>query len=435
MLAFAKSRLAWFLGLRFLGNVSNFLLMAVMARVIEVDELAVFLAAYAFAAIVEPMITASMRPIVARYMLAEDDPRRQVGVLRTAYLVLQGLAVVIIGSLMVVQWYSSGQSMIAVCILLYAMCAPLSLLSLSLSIQDKYLFTAPIAFVIKVVGTTLRILTLLLTGNLVIVSLLLSFEPVAHGIVFAIVTRKSLFSGPLFVPSVARRILRQFPVLSAESALGVSFWRSPVLLAEWFLRPIDVVHMALSMQLVMGLCIVPYALLQSLFGPMARAVSDNAAFRRLCSLGSSMTVLWGVAGFVGVALFGDFVLVFVFGAKAEGAIDYAVWLSIFPIFAGVQRLMHDVSNLVGRPIETVYSWTIALISQGLLAMVLSFHPSAQLLAVWTVFSFFISAAITPFFWRVQRRYVRDVLLGFSQVRQPVKLLQELNGVMIKHPAA
>lgn len=425
-----KSRVLWFLMPEFFGRLSNFVLLAVMARVIGVEDFAVYVAAFAFASLFEPLFANGVAPYVLRLIRQVSDDNDEAAVMRSAYWLLQIVAVIVVAGVGTAESLLFGPDPLSICILLFAMCTPMSLFSLPLNARDQYLATQPAFIAISILGMVLRVGALVLTGNVIIVALLLAFNPICSGVYFAIRTKARPFSRPFIVPVVRRKLLSELPKLAGATFLDIAYWRSPVLLASWFLAARDVVHVALAMQLMMGLCIFPRSMTGSLTGPLVRAAEDRRRTLELCDISSTISFLAGIASIIGVAVFGDFVLVTVFGDKAIGAIHYAIWLSPLAFLAGQSRLTITIVNLHGHLGDLVIGWIVVLAGQVALAFMLWLTHAPPLLAPWTMLSFMFGTIVMPFLLTSLRPFAGHMVLGFRRLSEPRQLLPQVFQVML-----
>ena len=361
---------------RLVSQGGGLLFTAILARNAEPNDAASFFAAYAFAAIFQPMLSSAVQPIAARHWRVGGFS----AVVRI-WAVMQGVALSLVGPLI---WLMDGQ--MAAFILLHAAFAPGLLMATPLAAEDRRRTLVSILIAASMVGVSLRISVYLATNDPALAALFFAFEPVVGGGVMAIASRRLRPSAaappqPPFLPEAMNMI----------AAMGVTtlFWRSPVLLASALLEAEDVIALALAMQIVMGLCLPANALCQSLFGPLARGdcAAPGVALWTAVASGLGATMLMAVAG--------EAIMINLYGPVGEAGARFAVLLAPMAGMAALWRLGHLMGGLRGLSRELALSRSACLIGQSILLILLTVAPSADVIAIITPLSMLCAAVIAP----------------------------------------
>ena len=382
---------------RLVSQGGGLLFTAILVRSAGVGEAASFFAAYAFAAIFQPILSSAVQPIAARYWRTGG----LVAVIRI-WAVMQGVAICTIGPLIRL---ADGQ--VAAFILLHAALAPGLLMATPLAAEDRHRTLVMILIASALLGTAMRIGVYLATGALVVAVMFFAFEPVAGGIALLLAARRLTPTGA--ETPLATSFLREAAIMAAAMGVTTIFWRSPVLLADAFLGAEDIVSLALAMQIVMGLCLPANALCQSLFGPLARG--DRSA---------PGVALWiaAIAGFGAPLLLvvaGEPIMIALYGPSGLSAVSYAMALSPMAGMAALWRLSHIMGGLKGLSIELALTRSAALLGQLALLMWLLIAPSAGVIAILTPVSLILAAIIAPLFTSGLAALARDAVLSARQV--------------------
>ena len=373
------ARAPLFLAERLVSQGGGLLFTAVLARNAAAEDAAAFFAAYAFAAIFQPILSNAVQPLAARHWRAGG----LAAVIRI-WAILQAVALGVIGPLI---WLA--EEPVAAILLLHAALAPGLLMATPLAAEDRRRTLVAILIGAALLGAGLRVGVYLATGDLALAAAFYAVEPVAGGLALAVASTRLARPAnagpepPPFLAAAAGMVL----------AMGVTtdFWHSPVLLASAFLGAEDVVALALAMQLIMGLCLPANALCQSLFGPLARG--DRAAPGVALWVAAAACV--GAPALMIVA--GEAVLTALYGPAGAGAASYAALLAPMAGLAALWRFGHIMGGLNGLARELALTRAAALIGQGLLLVWLIAAPSAIAIAAVTPLSMLAAAIIAPLF--------------------------------------
>ncbi len=367
-----------FLAERLVSQGGGLIFTAILARTAPAEEAAAFLAAYAFAAVFQPILSSAIQPIAAR--------RWKAGGLRSLlriWAVMQFCAACVIGPLI---WLAEGP--VEAFLLLHAALAPGLLMATPLAAADRRQPLALILITVAAIGATARIGIYLATGDLAAAALLFAFEPVIGGGALFLASRR-LVPPTRLQADPHGPFLREAANMAVAMAATTLFWRSPVLIAAAFLTAEDVVALALAMQIVMGLSLPANALCQSLFGPIARGNTSAIG------LGLWFALCAGLGAPVLMAAAGEAIMSFAYGPVGTNAVVYALWLSPMAGMAALWRLGHIVGGLNGCAGELALTRSAALLGQAVLLLSLCVYPSAILIAVLTPLSMSLGAIAAP----------------------------------------
>lgn len=429
-----RSRTFWFLLERVVSNGSGFLLIAVLTRIASMERLADFISVYAFASLFLPLFTSAVLGYVVRLIGHAESPEEEGQIVRSSFFVMQVASAVLVAVLVGLEYASGQGSLLSALVLVSILFSPVTLFAATLRARDDYVFFIAATVAVQVIGTAIRIGVLLATHNLELVALLLSLGPLMTGPLYLFRSRIRVRAWPWISVSVCRQLLRETPTLMGAMLLAMLFWRGPILIAQWRLTPTDVVHIALCMQLVTGLCIAPNALCESLFGPLAlaRSARDDARFRQVLRVGSAIAWICGIGAVLGVAVLGEPVLRLAFGAKAEGAGAYCLWLSLMCLGSGLNRMTNSVVVLQGRPIERVLGWLVSLAGLAAATAALFRWPDIWIIVVATPASMLLGSALMPFILRDLRGYAGDLVAGARLLLVSSALWRESVRLMLKN---
>ncbi len=197
--------------------------------------------------------------------------------------------------------------------------------------------------------------------------------------------------------------------MAAAMVATTVFWRSPVLLADAYLGPEDVIALALAMQVVMGLCLPANALCQSLFGPIAKG--DRSAVG--VGLWIALTMMIGAP--LILAMSGEWIMFAIYGPIGQGAAAYAVMLAPMAGVAGLLRLGHIIGGLQGLSAELALTRLSALMGQAALMAWLTMTPSAMAIAMVTPISLMLAAVIAPLFTPGLAVVTREAAISAKQI--------------------
>jgi O-antigen/teichoic acid export membrane protein len=431
--AFLRSRTFWFLLERVVSNGCGFVLIAVLTRIASMTRLAEFISVYAFASLFLPLFTSAVLGYVVRLIGHAESAEEEGQIVRSSFFVMQAASVVLVAALILLEYATGDGSLLSALILLSILFSPLTLFAATLRARDDYVYFIAVTVAVQLVGTVIRVAVLVTTRNLELVALLLSLGPLIGGPLYLLRSGVRMRAWPWISPSVCRLLLRETPTLMGAMLLAMLFWRGPILIAQWRLTPTDVVHIALCMQLVTGLCIAPNALCESLFGPLAlaRADRDDARFRQVLRVGSGIAWICGIGAVAGVAVLGEPVLRLAFGAKAEGAGAYCLWLSLMCLGSGLNRMTNSVVVLQGRPAERVLGWLVSLTGLALATAALFRWPDIWIIVVATPVSMLLGSAVMPFMLPDLRRYAGDLVAGARLLLVSPQLWRDSARLMLK----
>ncbi len=387
-----------FLAERVISQGGGLLFTAVLARTAETAEAAAFLAAYAFAAVFQPVLASAVQPIAARHWRTGG-----LGAVIRIWAIMQLSAIFLIGPLI---WLADGR--VEAFILLHAALAPGLLMATPLAAEDRRKTLVLILITAAVLGTTARVGAYLLTGDLALSALFFAFEPVVGGAALLMAARRVSPSAAAAAPP-SRPFLREAVVMAAAMVATTVFWRSPVLLADAYLGPEDVIALALAMQVVMGLCLPANALCQSLFGPIAKG--DGSAVG--VGLWIALTMMIGAP--LILAMFGEWIMFAIYGPIGQGAAAYAVMLAPMAGMAALLRLTHIIGGLNGLSAELALTRTAALGGQAALVICLLIAPSAFAIAIATPISLLLATVAAPLMAPDLAAVAREALTSARQI--------------------
>jgi O-antigen/teichoic acid export membrane protein len=423
-----RSRTFWFLLNRIVGNGAGFALTAVLTRIVNIEQAAAFLAAFAFASIFEPLFSSSVYAYVSRLVTAAPEDQQKL-VLRSCYIAMQIAAILLILPFALFLLFTDGALQAAFFVSI--MFTPLTLFSIPFRTRDDYIFYLATSVIVALCTALLRIGILLGTGDLVLTALLMGMNPLITGVIYIWRAGIPISGRPWIITDTLRTLMQQSASLLAAMFLALVAWRSPILFAEWQLGPVEVVHIALAMQVVTGLCIVPNSLGESLFGPLSASLGDDAKFRNLLKVGSSTAWICVAGAVIGVALFGDPVMRAVYGPKAEGAAVLCSALSCLCLVGGLERLVNMTANLKGEPIERVACWIGVLCAQAVGFSLIFLWKSPMVIAISTPISMLIGFAVIPFFLPVLRSYAPSIVLGVRELLTSPRFARSMITLMLR----
>ncbi len=367
-----------FLAERLVSQGGGLIFTAILARTAPVEEAASFLAAYAFAAVFQPILSSAMQPIAARRWRS-GGLQSLVGI----WAAIQLCAVCVIGPLIYL-----AEGPVEAFLLFHAALAPGLLMATPLAVADRRQPLALILIAVAGMGATARIGTYLATGDLTVAAAFFAFEPIIGGVALFLASR-NVAPPPGRQPIPEQPFLRDAVNMAAAMAATALFWRSPILIADAFLTAEDVVALALAMQIVMGLCMPANALCQSLFGPL---VQGNTVATGLC-------IWFALAAGLGAPLLmvvaGEAIMTLAYGPVGVNAAIYALCLSPMAGMAALWRLGHILGGVNGFSRELALTRSTALMGQAVLLMSIYIHPSSNLIAVLTPLSMLLSAVVAP----------------------------------------
>jgi O-antigen/teichoic acid export membrane protein len=427
------SRVFWFFMERATSTGFGFLLSAILTRFVPLHELAEYLTALAAASIFEPLLGASVSAYLARMLRAcESEADRQV-VMKSAFLLLQAAAAMLALALTLGELAGADHLFTALVFLQVAF-APWKLFSMMLLAQDRYLESLPVQVLANILGGALRIAVFALTHNLTFVALLLCFEPVIAGVALARLAKVNFLKRPVFSQTIALDLLKALPSLTGAMLLICAYYRSPVILARWYLSPLDVVHIAIVMQMLTGFGIIQSSLAQSLIGPLTLNSRNEAAFLSYLQIGSATVFLYGVLVLLVVVLFGGPILTLVYGTRAMGSWQIAMILAPICTFGGIHQLMLSLINLRGRPSALFYLWAVVSVSQGATAVILHYWHSPLVIAAGTSASYLVGLGTVPLFQKRIRAPAFEAIAGFRRLSYSRQLWGQMRTVMLFGPA-
>lgn len=391
------ARAPLFLTERIVSQGGGLLFTAILARTAEAEEAAAFLAAYAFAAVFQPVFSNAVQPIAAR--------RWRAGGLKAViriWAIMQICAICIIGPLI---WLADGR--VEAIILFHAALAPGLVMATPLAAEDRRHRLVLILISAATLGTVARIGAYLATGDLALAALFFAFEPVAGGAALMLASRRLTPTKTATTPPGP--FLREAAVMALAMVVTTIFWRSPVLLADAFLQPSDVIALALAMQVVMGLCVPTNALCQSLFGPIAQG--DRSAL----GVGVLIALAMTVGAPLVLALTGEWLMSAIYGPLGRGAAAFAVMLAPMAGMAGLLRLGHIIGGLQGLSADLALTRLSALMGQAALMAWLTMTPSAMAIATVTPISLMLAAVIAPLFTPGLAVVTREAAISAKQI--------------------
>lgn len=386
-----------FLAERIVSQGGGLLFTAILARTAEPDQAATFLAAYAFAAIFQPVLSSAVQPIAARHWRAGG-----LSAVIRIWAVMQLGALCIVGPLI---WLAEGR--VEAFILLHAALAPGLLMATPLAAEDRRQTLVMILIAAASLGTAARVGAYLATGDLAFAALFFAFEPVVGGAALLLASRRLSPSQPAISPG--KPFLREAATMAVAMTVTTVFWRSPVLLADRYLEAADVIALALAMQLIMGLCLPANALCQSLFGPIAKG--DRSAI----GVGVWIAIAMGLAAPLFLAGAGEWIMAAIYGPLGQGAAIYAMMLAPMAGLAALLRLGHIVGGLNGLSAELAVTRAAALLGQAALAIWLIFAPSALAIAAVTPVSLMLAVIAAPLATPGLAALAREAALSAKQI--------------------
>lgn len=386
-----------FLAERVISQGGGLLFTAILARTAEAGEAATFLAAYAFAAVFQPVLSSAVQPIAARYWQAGG-----LAAVVRIWAVMQLVAICIVGPLI---WLADGR--VEAFLLLHAALAPGLLMATPLAAEDRRHRLVMILIAAATLGTAVRIGAYLATGDLALAALFFAFEPVIGGATLLLASRRLSPSGA--AATLRKPFLREAAVMAAAMIVTTVFWRSPVLLADAFLEPTDVIALALAMQVVMGLCLPANALCQSLFGPIVQG--DRSAV----GVGLWIAIASGIGAPLFLIAAGQEVMSAIYGPLGQGAATYATMLAPMAGLAALLRLGHIIGGLNGLSAELALTRAAALGGQLVLLIWLTLAPSALVIAAITPISLMLAAIAAPLVTPGLAAVAREAVLSATQI--------------------
>lgn len=346
---------------------------ALLVRGASVEAAAGFLAAWAVAALFQPIFANALSPLAVRLWRQEGE-----AAFLGFWVVLQGAALLIAGIASVI-----SASWLGAMMFLQVAAAPMALLSAPYLARDAFRPLLSILIPSALLGAALRISVLAAGGDLVWAAACFAVEPLVGGICLA--RGAGLQIGRARIGGAAFSALRaRAPALIFAMAATTLFWRSPVLLADLHLEAAGIVAIAIAMQIANGLCLPANALAQSLFGPLAadRIGAKNAVW--------VVAALSGVSAIAALALFGEAFMALLYGEAARGAAQLALLLAPLAALAPLWRIDAFTAGLYAEHERLIRTRLIALAGQAALAIGLFFTSSAVLIAVVTPVSMFVS---------------------------------------------
>ncbi len=383
-----------------LAQGGSLALIAILVRSAPADDAASFIAAYALAALAQPLFANACQPLLIR-LVQGGDPAAARGLWR----MLLTIAVIGTGAVMLA-CLAAGLPVLAL-MLIHVAAAPLALAAAPLIARDGWRQVLSVTIPASGLGIALRLGTLLTGGDLGLVAALFAVEPVVGGLILA--RRAGFLHGrPARMPT--RAMITEAAPLATAMMLSSLFWRSPVLIAALFLVPEGVLQIAIAMQIVTGMLLIPNALCQSLVGLIAQG---GAAQDQALLAGGAVVALCGAGAIAAAALIGPIILPLIYGAAGRGAEGLLVIMSPLVALGTIWRLTEISAALSGWLRALVLTRLAALIGQAALLALISFWPRAEGIAALTTFSLLFAAVIAPACLPDQRR---DARLLFSGAR-------------------
>lgn len=431
-----QARTTWFLLERYTSTGLGFVLTAILARGSQLDHLAQYLAAYALMSVFEPLFAGAINGYLLRLLRRADGQAAAEEALRTTFWLMQALAVVFVAGAIGLFAMLRGDHLITQLFFLPILFTPWKLFSAPLIARDQFMRVTPVQVTANIAAGVLRIGVALATHSLVLIPLLMCLEPLVTGPVLKARAGVRLFGPRPVARVVAGQVLRQLPALMGAMGLVCLFYRTPVMLARLDLDSVQVVRIALAMQVMTALGVIQAALADSLIGPLAHALDQDEQFLKLLRIGSSVVFVFGLSVLGFVSLGGEWALRVAFGHRAIGIGPVVTALAPLCLCSGLLRLATTVINLRGRPVMMVQIWLVALAAQAGAALLLLHWRSPVIIALAMPISLGLGLATSLLsdgtrqamvevftgFWKVLARPsewggVGDVMLGASPARR------------------
>ena len=375
---FFGSRAARFGLERVVSAGGGFLFAAILVRLHSTEAAAAFFAAWALAALFQPVFANAVAPLAVR--LWKDDGA---GAFLGLWSAMQAAALAIAAFIAVL-----SDSWLGVAMTAQIAAAPLALFSAPFVARDRYRELLAVLVPASLFGVAVRTGLLLSGADLVWAAAAMAIEPLTTGAVLA--RRSGAFRTRPRITGPAAGVLKDgAPWLIAAMAATTLFWRSPVLLADAFLAPAGVVAIALAMQVASGLCLPANALAQSLFGPLAAGRAEAARAAVLVALAS------GTGAIAALALAGGPALAMVYGPSGLAAAPLALWLAPLAGLAPLWRVDAFTAGLNHRFDGLIRARLTALAGQAGLAWLLWSSPNPVIIAAITPLSMALAIASGP----------------------------------------
>ncbi|HEX7761895.1 MAG TPA: hypothetical protein VF459_20475 [Caulobacteraceae bacterium] len=381
-----RSRTVWFVLERYVSTGFGFALTATLTHVAPLEQLAEYLAAYALTSTFEPMFGAAINGYLLRLLRAARTEAEAAKVFRSTFWVMQIAAIVFVAGVFLTQGLRPGEHLLSSLFFLQIAFTPWKLFSAPLIAKDRFLQVTPVQVRANLIAGVLRVAAAIFSRNLLLLPILLCLEPILTAPVLKRRSGMTLLAWPLLSKATVIDVCRQLPVLMSAMGLVCLFYRSPVMLARLDLKAMDVVHVALAMQIITALAVIQNALADSLMGPLAMSINDDGRFKEMLSIGSLVAFAYGLCVWGGGAVFGEWGLTLLFGQRAAGVGPILTALAPLCLLGGLLRLATTVVNLRGRPAMLLAIWCVALSGQALLALALKTWRSPLAIAVETPIS-------------------------------------------------
>ena len=398
-----RSRSVWFLAERAISQGGGLVFTAVLARVSGLGEASSFVAAYALASLFQPLFANACQPLAMR-LWRDAGPG--------AVLALWG-GLQVVAAITFVVLLTFGGPMQAIFGIVLA--APLSLMAAPLIAEDRWRDALSVLIPVGVFGVVARLMALL-AGDIALAAALFAFEPVVGG--FALARRSGLFRTRPYAPSRVP-FLRSAVSLMCAMGAATLFWRAPVLLAEGFLTPVDVLHIAFAAQIVAGFMLAPNALIQAQFGRMT-----TGGARRKTAIGAGVRVSLA-AGLIAIpisALAGEALMSFVYGPKAMGAGAILVALSPMVALGGIWRITEFLASHDSAGGALLFSRLVAIVGMALTGAWIVARPDPVALAAGASLSLAVSALIFPLCSSSLRPFILELAEATAAIwTRPLKI--------------
>lgn len=314
---------AAFLAERILSQGGGLLFTACLARGFPAEEAAGFVAAYAFASLLQPLFANACQPLAAGLW-------RRAGA--QAFVALWtgvwAVAALSVGAMILWRW--AGGEVVAALLLLHTLASPAALASAPMVAEDRWRTLVGVLIPVGMIGLAFRLLALVWLESLPLAAALFAVEPVLAGICFGRLAGRRDRAGD--AAAGWRALRRQAPALMFGMGLATLFWRAPVLLSEAFLTPEATLRIAFATQAATGLALPAAAAAQSLFGRVA--LGGRARAEALGRIGG-VAALSALAAAAFAVWIGDAALTLVYGPAASGA--GALLIAMTPV-AGLAAL-------------------------------------------------------------------------------------------------
>jgi O-antigen/teichoic acid export membrane protein len=399
---FFLARGPWFLLERLIAQAGGLALIALLARTYPASEAAGFIAAYALAAIAQPLFANACQPVMIRWVQAG-----RMSAARDLLFCLLAISGLLGGGAMVLCLLAE-RSVLAL-MLAHVIAAPLMLSGAPLIARDRWQLVLSVTIPVSLVGCATRLAVALAGGELWHVAGLLAVEPVFGGL--ALARRSGMLRGGIPRISTRAMLLEAAPLVTAMAASSF-FWRSPVLATSLFLRPEEVLLVAFGMQLVTGMLLLPNALCQSLIGMIA--IGGQTARAALAAGGTVVTV-FGIGALVGAAVFGEWVLRLIYGAAAEDAGAVLLLLSPLVYLGGLWRLAEMGAALAGLTRSLLLTRLAALAGQAISLIALARWQMVEGIAAGSVLSLAFAALLLPLLLHEMRGVFSDIMRGVPAI--------------------